>query len=315
MNEQAISRVCGLMPHAIRSAAPVSSGNLASRAMLSHVVIRQWSARRLDRSVTDSIIRDAGAADDAGRFNKLLIPAAILAPVVTAGNACRNFHYSRTLPWLDDGARILPALAFDAYSSGMRRARLDFDAAVGSFLADYPAAVSEAKARLGSLFKPDEYPTAEEVRARFGVAVRILPMPDARDFRAEMSDEQAARVRADIESATREAQALAMRDAWSRVQEALSRMVEKLRAFEPGKPGERATGIFRDSLVENVRDLVSILPTFDLDGSGEMQRIADRMARDLTTHDAGELRESVALRESTADAAASILADVSAYLA
>jgi len=303
--------------NAFASAAPVSPapGNLASRAMLSHVVIRQWSARRLDRSATDAVIQNAGASDDAGRFNKMLIPPAILAPVVTAGNACRNFHYSRTLPWLDDGARILPALAFDAYSSEMRRLRLAFDAAVSEFLAAYPAAVADARARLGALFDHSDYPTTEEVRDRFGVAVRILPMPDAADFRAALSDEQAGRIRAEIESATREAQELAMRDAWTRVREKLSAMVDKLRAFKPGAPGERAAGIFRDSLVENVRDLVTVLPAFDLTGAGDMARIAERMAADLCQHDAAELRESPALRESTATAAAAILADVSAYLA
>lgn len=301
-------------PAAFQTAA-AAPGALASRAMLSNVVICQWSARRLDKSATDAVIRDAGAETDAGRFNKLLLARKIIQPVESAATACRTYHYSRTLPWLDNGARILPALAFDAYSGEMRKLRHAFDSAVAEFLNAYPAAVADARARLGSLFDPADYPDVSELRRRFSVNVRILPMPDAADFRAALSDEQAARVRAEIERTTREAQELAMADAWKRVQEKLAAMVEKLRGFKPGEPGNKAQGIFRDSLVENVRDLVAVLPAFDLTGSGDMARIAARMESDLIQHDAAELRESPALRESTAAAAAAILADVSAYLA
>lgn len=306
-----------LAHNAFNAAAPAdpAAGSLASRAMLSNLVIRQWSGRRLDKGATDALIQNAGAADDAGRFNKLLIPAAILAPVASAANAARTYHYSRTLPWLDNGARILPSLAFDGYTLAMRGLRLAFDDKVTEFLAEYPAAVHDARKRLGSLFSASDYPDVSELRAAFSVATRILPMPDAGDFRAALSDEQAARVRAEIERTTREAQELAMRDAWDRVREALSRMVEKLRAFQPGEPGKRAENVFRDSLVENVRDLVAILPAFDLTGSGHMAAIAARMERDLIQHDASELRESPRLREDTAKAAAAILADVSAFMA
>lgn len=298
-------------------AAPVipAAGSLASRAMLCNLVIRQWSGRRLDKSATDAVIQNAGAADDAGRFNKLLIPAAILAPVSRAANAARDYHYSRTLPWLDNGARILPSLAFDPYSARMRALRLEFDSAVAEFLQAYPDAVADARKRLGSLFDAGDYPDVSELRGRFSVATRFLPMPDASDFRAALSDEQAARVRAEIERTTREAQELATRDAWERVREALARMVEKLNAYRPGDAGRKAEGIFRDSLVENVRDLVAILPAFDLSGSGHMATIAARMERELTRHDAAELREAPKLREDTAKAAAAILADVSAFLA
>ncbi len=80
--------------------------------MLCGLRISGWSARKLDRKVTDETNHAHGAASDAGRYNKALLAKDALAAVVTAANAARTFHYARTLPWLDDGARILPAAAY-----------------------------------------------------------------------------------------------------------------------------------------------------------------------------------------------------------
>ncbi len=287
---------------------------LASRAMLCGLTIRQWSARRLDKKVTDEINTSHGAAADAGRYNKALVAKDALAGIVTAANAARSLHYARTLPWLDEGARILPAAGFEAYSNAMRDLRHAFEAAVAAFVAAYPSYVDDARVRLNGMFDPADYPEASEIADPFAFGVRILPVPDAADFRVDLADAQADEIRAAIESAARDALANATRDAWSRVAEVTGRMVERLNAFKPGGPNGRAENVFRDSLVENVRELASILPGLNLTNDPALARIAERMESDLCQHDAADLRESDVLRRDTAKAAADILAEVSDFL-
>src|SRR3546814_5363729 len=74
---------------------------------LSHVRLSAWSARRIDRKATEEINEKNNAANDAGRYNKLLVDSKALAGIQSAISAARAFHYSRTLPWQDDGARLL----------------------------------------------------------------------------------------------------------------------------------------------------------------------------------------------------------------
>ena len=49
----------------------IAAPALASRAMLMSLKISQWSARRLDREITDEVNSSHGAAADAGRHKQL----------------------------------------------------------------------------------------------------------------------------------------------------------------------------------------------------------------------------------------------------
>jgi hypothetical protein len=302
-----------ILPAAAAAVAPANM--LSSRAMLAGLNIRQWAARKLDKRVSEEVAAQHGAAADVGRYNKALVAKDSLAAIIAAANAARSVHYARTLPWLDDGSRILPAAAFQAYSDRLRAIRQDFESAVAAFVAGYPAYVQDARTRLNGLFDPNDYPSEREIAGRFSFSVRILPLPDSADFRADLDAAQADRIRQEIADATREAMSTAIGDAWQRIVESVGRMVDRLNAYKPASGSNRAEGIFRDSLVENVRELVDLLPAFNLTSDPFLADIAARMARDLCQHDAAELRDNADLRRDTAKAAESILADVTAYLA
>lgn len=295
--------------------AAVALNPLATSAMLSRLTVTQWTARKMDRKASEKVNADAGATRDAGRYHKALIAGEALSAITGAVAEARAFHYARTLPWLDDGARILPAGGYQGYSEGMHDIRLKFEAAVESFLSAYPEFVDASRARLGTMFDSEEYPTAHALRGRFTFGVRILPMPDAGDFRVNISEATAQAIRSDIESSTREALQGAMRDAWNRIVEQVGTMSAKLAAYTPAVGDTKATGIFRNSLVENVRELVEILPTFNLTGDAFLASTIERMRRELCTITPERLRDDAAAREDVAASAASILADVSAYLA
>jgi len=289
---------------------------LSSRAMLAGLRLSVWSARRIDRRVTDQVNAQQGAAADAGRYNKALLAKDALSAINAAVNEARSLHYSRTLPWLDDGARLLPAKAHLDYSRELARIKCDFDVAVDEFVATYPSYVADAQRRLGAMFNPEDYPAPDQVRGKFAFASRLLPVPDAADFRVDVGDAAAAEIKAQIEQATQDALRAATRDVWERIAEVVGRMAERLRAYQPPqRPGDRVEGIFRDSLVENVRDLCALLPSLNLTGDADLARIADAMQRDLCAHDADELRQWDQAREDTAARAEAILADVRDFLA
>jgi hypothetical protein len=295
-------------------AAPPAESKLSERAMLARVIVRKWSARKTDKRVTRQVNESHHAASDAGRYNKRLLPRDALAKIDSIESEARGVHYSRTLPWSDDGPRILSARLFVDYSKEMRRLKAEFESAVADFVAGYPAFKAQAQADLNGLYNEADYPHAADIAGRFEFRFAIMNLPDAADFRVELDAGQLADIRAAIDSDTREALAAATRDVWQRVAEAVGHMATKLRAYQPGGDGKRADGIFRDSLVENVRSLVGLLPSLNIANDPALAKIADRMSAELCRDDAKELRENESARASVAAAAESILADVSAYL-
>lgn len=296
------------------TAAPVAVSPLASKAMLVSLSIRMWEGRKLDKGASAKVTTDAGASATAARVTKSLVAKAALAETATIAGRARAEHYRRALPWADNGTRVLSAVGYLDYCRVMRELRDEFDASVSRFLAAYPAEVERAKIDLGALFDPADYPDASAIRAAFQFArPRILPWPSAADFRVDIGAEALADERARIESDMQELLTGAMRDVVARIVETVGTMAEKLKAFKPAAGrGQKSEGIFRDSLVENVRELVAVLPSLNLTGDKRIADIADRMAA-LVSNDASVLREHADVRQDVADKAAAIAAEVADY--
>lgn len=292
-----------------------SSSALATRAMVVTLSISQWSGRRLDREITDEVNNQHNAAADAGRYNKLLLPKEALDPIVKVVSETRTEFLKRTLPWIDNGGRIMAADAYLAHMSWIRAQRSKFDAAVDEFIRAYPSYVQSARIRLNGMFKPEDYPTIDQLRGKFAMDCSVLPVPTSDDFRVAMSEAQAAHIRADIERQVSDATTAAVKDVYRRVADVSGRMVERLNAYKPAaKKGERSEGVFRDSLVENVRDLIAILPALNITGDPVLTTMADKL-QPLAEWDASVLREDAGKRKDVAATAEQILAQVSDFLA
>jgi hypothetical protein len=288
---------------------------LSRKAVLASLNISQWSARALDKQVTKETNVQHGAKADAGRYNKLLIDAKNLEPIQKIVSGARTAHLTLTMPWSDAGPRILPSQLVMKYMDTMRTARTEFDAAADQFAQDYPRLVQERISALGSMFKDSDYPSAREIRKRFGFAVEVLPIAEASDFRVDVGESAAADLLQQVRETMGRSMQSAMGDATARIIETVGRMAERLKAYKPAQGEEKAQGVFRDSLVENVRELAGLLPAFNLTGDARLSTVAERIRVQLCEFDAAQLRDSDNARAKVAAAADSILADVSAFMA
>ena len=288
---------------------------LASRAMLASVSFSKWAPRKVDKEATRETIQRAGAREGAAKVTKQLADAAAFKEIQDIDAAAYEFHKSHTSPWLDNGRRLLSVAFYPEYVEKMRAYREAREEAVSRFTAIYPDLVAQAPRLLGDMFDPNDYPAASEIGDKFAMKTRFLPVPKGADWRVDMSEEEAAILRADVEQANREALEIATRDAFERIAEVVGRMVDRLTSYEPGEKGKRAQNTFKDSLVGNVRDLVEILPVINITGDPRLSDLCARMQAELTAHDADELRDNFNVRESVAKAAQTILDEVSAFMA
>ena len=202
----------------------------------------------------------------AGRYNKQLLRGADkLDELRTLAGQVRQYFYKITLPWTDEGYRLLPANLYFDLTARMREFEASFEQGVEAFLAIYPQYIDQVRPELNGLFREEDYPKAEKLRRKFGVKLEVLPIPTGNDFRVQMSAEEQARVAREIDSNVRQSLVRGTEDLWSRLRDVVSHMVDRL-----NEPESRCHA----TMVTNVFDLVELLPRLNVtDDPGEVLRI------------------------------------------
>jgi hypothetical protein len=273
-----------------------NSISIASSAMLVELSISSWTARKLDKKVSTQVDLDKQTKTRAGNYNKNLLAGTGFLDTITkyAANA-RAWHISQTLPWSDNGLRLLPMSNFMTYKQNLTTLETNYQALVDKFIIAYPNLVSAAAFQLGDLFNRDEYPEAEKIVNKFKFTVNYLPVPMAGDFRIDIGEEAKAELVANCEKAYTDRLNNAMKDAWGRLHECLMRLSERLTVDvvqdEDGSNTYKSR-IFRDSLVENAVELVDLLKHFNLTGDKNMELARNELAVAIMNHDADDLREN-----------------------
>src|SRR5215469_8911435 len=135
---------------------------LAARALLVTLNIHRWQAARTDKKITAEVATTHAVSEKrAGRYRKnaINVESPSFKAVVSAASELRAKHYFYTLPWTQEGARILTTAMFDEYSREMRVLRAAFEKAVQAFVSDLPNLKEAAKVELNGLYNESDYPT------------------------------------------------------------------------------------------------------------------------------------------------------------
>jgi hypothetical protein len=276
----------------------MTTNSLAERAMLASLNIRRWQAALTDKRITTEVATHHAVDEKrAGKYHKNAIDvrAPSFQTVVSAASDLRNRHYFYTLPWGQDGARILPAAIFDEYSEEMRKLRGAFERAVKSFVDDYPLLKLAAKRELNGMYDESDYPT--NIAAKFGVDIVFMPLPDAHDFRASLTEATVAEIKEGIEAELQKTTKLAMREPYERLYAHISRMVARL---------SDKKAVFRDTLVTGLADLCAVLPGLNVTGDPQLEELRKRAEKMIAHVDPQDLRDVPSLRNNVARQAADI---------
>jgi hypothetical protein len=272
-----------------------------NQAMLMNLSVSKWTTRRFDRKATEAVHVQHNAKD-AGRYNKLLIDSDALKPINQAEAKLRDIHYRLTLPWGDNGDRLLPSKLYFEYTKQMRDARQAFEQAVQSFLPTYPQLKADASKRLGALYDPNDYPCTNAIAAKFSVRIEPAPVPDANDFRVDVGREDQEQIRRDITQSVAARQAEAVKDCYARVRELCERYSRTLRAKTPR--------IF-DTMVTDAAELATLLPALNVAEDPTLNSIAEDLKK-LAETSADRLRSGQWRRQECADLAEATLRKVPA---
>jgi hypothetical protein len=272
--------------------ATASVPSISSSAMLVELSISSWTGRKLDKTASKEITAQKNAAVGIANVNKKLLgDCAELDAVLKFSANSRNSHYAMTMPWSDTGLRLLPTAGFFDYEKQISALKTEYHKLVDTFLTAYQWEIVQAQAKLGDMFNRDEYPTTDALREKFRFGVNYIPLADAGDFRLDINNEASQVLAEKYRSYYATQLQNAMADVWGRAHDALSKMSERLDYSD-----KDTKKVFRDSLVENVMDLLGLLDVCNVTGDTNMTTMRMKLEDTLRGVTPDGLREDEYLR-------------------
>ncbi len=278
--------------------------NLNDRALLVQLSISQWTARKYDKRVTAEVAVAHGTASGVGRYNKSLLPMNdLLDRVHKKTTHVRTKFYENTLPWGIEGTMMLPTSNYLQFMTDFRKEKSEWQYLVNDFVGNYDQLRLDAKRMLGRLYNGADYPDESDIARKFKMDIMIFPVPST-DFRVSIASDELTRIQQDVERRVQEAQTVAMKEVWDRLYDRVKHMAEKL--ADP-------KAIFRDTMVENTKELCALLPRLNFMDDPNLEQLRLQVEGALLKHP-DALRNDPDLRRDTAAEAKAIMDKMSVFM-
>jgi hypothetical protein len=216
----------------------------------------------------------------------------------------RQKYYDNTLPWGMDGTMMLPTANYLAFMSDFRKEKGEWNQLVQEFLDDYDQMKLDAQRILGSLYDPADYPNRTDLRIKFNMDMAVYPVPST-DFRVSIASEELSRIQQDVERRVKDAEQQALQEVWKRLYDRVKHMAEKL--ADP-------KAIFRDSMIENAREICALLPRLNFNDDPNLETLRQEVEMGIANHHPDALRNDPDLRRDTAAQAKAIMDKMSVFM-
>lgn len=254
---------------------------------------RMFNPHLTDRNAT-AVAESALGTRGAGKFRKeLLKGCAELREVQRKFTALYEYVRDNTLPWMDEGMRVLPNENYIGFANEISHLRSDCMNAVEKLADVWDAAVANDANTLGSVFNPNDYPSASQMKELWGIRVTFCPVPSATDFRCDMDEQDMQNLEDEIRTVESNATEHLMRELFNPIKAMADKLGED--------PGKRKSPIFRDTLVSNVWDICRRAKGLNINHDPRIDEIISETEGILKNVDAQILREIPEVREHVQD--------------
>lgn len=280
---------------------------LQKKCMLVAFSASMYTGRKKDKAAAETVSEKYGNEIDLGSFVKQSIPAEYLKSIQSNINEFRVFLYQHTLPWTHKGDLLLTTDLYKKVMDKQRECSLKNESLVNEFLQNYESYKIDAQRRLNGLFNPADYPNIGKIKSKFSWSLDFFPVPSAGNFKVEMVQDEVEKIAADIAIRNDQAVKNAMANVWQRVHDAIKNLSEKMKESRQDKTGADVSPIFRDSLIENIKELCDLLPGLNITNDPALETARQDILSDIAQIKPDVLRENKDLRKETAKKADEIL--------
>lgn len=265
--------------------------------LLVNLAMSKWSARKFDAKATQEVVDNHHATTDVGRFNKLLLNKSDINPVHSAFAAARRMHDSLTLPWDNEGDRLLPVAKLLDYREKMKPFLAEVDERVAKLLERYDVLIAERKLQMNGLFDPADYPSAKEISAKFSHRVEIKPLPDSAAIRFGDNAAIERELREQYDAMLKDRTVDAQKEVWERLMEPLRRLVGVL----------TRDGRVYESTQKAILDIAKLVPEYNITNDPKLDAAAADIYSLMSKVTVDQLRDNELVREAVAEDAADLI--------
>jgi hypothetical protein len=302
--------------------------SIASAAMLGSLNISVWEARKKDKTTELEVQVSKGARSKRATsvHKHLFAESPALEAIKTLRGEARVWFNKVTLPWDDNGNRIITTKQYFEVMNDAARFRQRFEDLVRIFISIYPTEISRQAFEMGALFDRNEYPDVSEVAQKFAFNLNVAPMPMAGDFRIDIGTEALEELRQRCESDTQVRLQQAMADAWGRIKTQVEWVRDRMDAALSHEDGveeipehDDAGNVIKveikkkrrpklhQSMIDNGLELCGLLRDLNVTNDPALEAARKELESALVTVDIDSLRESPALQATTKTKMDSIL--------
>lgn len=282
-----------------------TSKKIIEKALLVRLSISIYNPKRQDKKITNEVLTQRQAGKDAGKWIKNLIDPKKLDKIINLSQKARLENYKFSLPWDNEGFRILPITTFTDYQSKIRELKKEFQTETENFINNFPAYVEEAKKALNGMFNASEYPSIKTLKDKFDFNIDFSPLPASDDFRINLKSDDLEEMRKNIDDRVTKALESANRDLWNRLKTPIEHLLNALK--EDDKK-------FKNASFENIKEIVSIIPALNVTDDPNFKIVCNEIENTILNVTPDDVRENKALRKSTAQETENILKKMEGYL-
>ena len=181
---------------------------------------------------------------------------------------------------------------------------------VESLVSERDSIVAHDKNVMNGAFNEADYPSAQELRAKFDIIIRLWPVPT--DFRsegipAEMVADWQSEMSARLSSQAKDAKA----ELLERLADKLAHLAERISVLDKEQKGTR----FHDSTVSNIVETCADVRAANFDDDETINNLVSKVESVANKLDVETIRENKTVRAETAEAVRAQLAEVSNAMA
>jgi hypothetical protein len=288
--------------------------SLASSAVLVSLDVNVWSATKQDRVISNEVTTSKNADKSAGRYVKnLLADHAKHKALVNYRQTIYNWIKRRTYRW-NNSQDLLPSVDLTRFKTEFQEHEVSFYTLLDDFCNQYDSIVSDMAFKQGTMFDRNDYPTKEEVRAKFGIKLFVSEVPMS-DFRCGIAQDIADDLFASYTKQAEEIISSVEREQADRFIEVMQSISHCCGVDETQSNGEVKTKKRKiyDTTIQKAKEMCETFKGFNLTNSLELEQARASLEKALNGVTAEDIRDSDAIRHAVKEDVDSILGKFSSF--
>ena len=280
---------------------------LKNKCLMVRLSRKKINRNKMDKDLGQELRDKKNVTDSAAvRVNKSIFTAESSEKYMKVFNEGSKYFYRVTLPWDDQGWRLLSIDLFKEFTTKFKGFTRDYREAVLDWVENIGQHIEDSKAVLQGAWSQDDYKfisanglfDREWLLDQFGFEVEFNTVTNGDDLRASLTETDREVIAEQINAQAMAKFAKAQEHIITSLHECIFSIHERLCVGDQ---------VFRDTLLSNLEDLVDLIPKLNIANDPALNLLASEAKVKLLKWDPQTLRDDPMARKEVSDDAAKIL--------